>query len=388
MTLPLFALLLTIIFPVIKLGGIPLFPLFGITFLAWFQKTLQINKKYLLLIAVPLLYFPVHSFISIISGDKLGTKDISFFALFLFYFFFISTFFSAKDLTKKALKIFFYLNFILIVLAFFKITLPTVIFYKIYGIGNIVSESKYLEMVSSRPGGLLVHPAWLGLGVYLIAKYFEATEKKYSYTLMALFMIVSSKARTALAIFLVVETYLFIINRKTLLGKIAGFTLAGLFVVTLSLILYFYVPFIHFFADLMIQDISSGKFRSFSVSHRLEMLKILFSQNWFHIFFGGNFSSAKIASSIVFVDSEFVMRSLQFGFLGYFCLFTPLFILIYSMKKIKEKTVKHLPLVLFVLTFFGSFTTNIMSNPVFIILLSAIIGNLEYMKMETYGEIK
>jgi hypothetical protein len=202
MTIPLFLLLLNIIFPVIKLGGIPFFPLFGLTFISLIQKRLEINKKYLFLVAIPILYYPIHSLLSIISGQALNTKDISFFAVFLFYFFFISTFFSAKDLTKKALKIFFYINFTLIVLAFFKITFPTVIFYKIYGIGNIVSESKYLEMVSSRPGGLFVHPAWLGLGVYLIAKYLEATEKKYSYTLMALFMIVSSKARTALAIFL------------------------------------------------------------------------------------------------------------------------------------------------------------------------------------------
>ena len=97
--------------------------------------------------------------------------------------------------------------------------------------------------------------------------------------------------------------------------------------IILIVIMYNFAPFTRKYIDMFINDRSELS-QDYSVTYRLDMLKE-FIYNKEFILFGGK----SLASLPPYVDSEYILRILQFGIIGFlFCIYP----YIYLFKKMKN----------------------------------------------------
>src|SRR5699024_9294302 len=88
------------------------------------------------------------------------------------------------------------------------------LYYSNYLFGNIVELDKYIGQIYDRSIGLLGHPSWLGLMMYLLGKFLSFKHGKYRYTLIAGICIVLSGGRAAMLIMVTLEFFTLVYNNR------------------------------------------------------------------------------------------------------------------------------------------------------------------------------
>ncbi|MEH7381368.1 hypothetical protein V7138_12975 [Bacillus sp. JJ1533] len=386
-----------VLFPIIEIFNMPLLlilPIGFILFVIQQRKMLfpiKVNSlksiipiEYTVGLSLSAAYFIIHAVVLYLFEGNLSIKDLSYFTFPLFYLFLILIFMYSKN-NIEILKVYFYVN-ILIVLAIFIV--PSLshfikVYYELYAKGPIASPSTAISAIISRPSGLLVHPSLLSFTIYLIGKYLSVKIPKYKYWFLGLSLItiVASSGRAALLILLFIEGISFILKGKSIKRKIVRAVSALIVVMGLFVALYFISPFFNWWINLTLEDLYYGNgFRSHSIEHRLDMFGWLFDEqaNVLNFLFGGRLTMDTLSSlGISYIDSEFVMRILQFGLVGYLLLAMPFFVFYYRARKLKHKPFMAFGLFMIMFVFLGSLTTTIMTKMVLVLISSMVIGMCE-----------
>ncbi|WP_223701285.1 hypothetical protein [Sutcliffiella deserti] len=403
--------LLILLFPILTISNMPflLFLPVGIIFYIYRYKDniypLSVNsfrntfpKEYLLALTLSAVYFIGHGlFLSIVKGS-LSLKDISYFVFPIMYLLLIPIFSKIK-FNHELLKIYFYVNVILVILvkAFPPFAHVIKVYYDLYAKGNIASPSTAITAILARPAGLLVHPALYGFLIYFIAKYLSIKEPKYKYfyILMALFVAGISGGRAAILTIIILEGGSFILKGagwKTILKR---FSLISVSSLLLFVALFFLNPFFNWWITTTFQDLVAGgsQFRSHSIGHRMKMYQwFIEGLNPINGLFGGRITLESLETlNIRYIDSELVMRMMQFGIIGYLLFATPFIVFYYRAKKYLYDKPEVRGFAIFCLLFLllGSVTTTIMTKMVFVLFASMIIAVFEReIKNNGYRESK
>lgn len=372
-----FNLVSFILFPILRVAGFP-FPVPMIYTV--FIRKLRFYKDYF----YPLLVASIYLFFIILINNitELKLTELAYFVFPIIYLVLIHVF-QRLDGIDKIIKIYFYVNLFLVILTGVINYVPYFLeqYYTSYTFGNIVQGDKYILSIYNRSIGLLGHPAWLGLMMYLLGKFLSYKEGKYRYVLMSTVGIVLSGGRAALLTLIILEFVMLIYNKRmSIMKRFRFFIVLTIIAGTLITSMYLFNPNFHNFVNITIEDIKYGNdFRSASIDHRVDRYGLFFDQNMMGLLFGGAvFSDALEAfRQETAVDSELVMRGVQFGLIGYLLLFTPLFILKRRAKKAKERVGYEIALFVLLFAILGSLTTTVMSNMIFMIYISLIIASVE-----------
>lgn len=373
-------LLLITLFPIIRLSGlpIPVYLPFGVMRLI--HRRVQLRTEYVFLGLIATIYFLGHLLTSLLLGIPLQAKDFSYFIFPLLYAILISVFF-AEPHTDRLIKVYFYANVIVnIVVVCIPPALGLLKYYYMYASGHIVTSTNLIAMAVTRPGGLIANPTWYGFLVYLLGKYLSIREKNDRYLILAFVGIVLSTARAAMLVFLCIEGYRFVKAGKSAPGKLLRVLLVLAFCVGIFLFVYHTNALFHHWLELTIADLrSGGQFRDYSMSYRTEMYSwVASSITPLSLLFGGTISTALLPSlGIRYIDSELVMRLLQFGLFGYLALLGPMLLFYHRARRMGHDGARHMAKFLLLFAVTGALANTVTTNMLFIIYITSIIGRFE-----------
>jgi hypothetical protein len=240
--------------------------------------------------------------------------------------------------------------------------------------GNVGPHPRYgsASIISARPGGLMTVSTWIGMAAYLVGRFLTIYTNKYRYIFWALVLATITAARMALLTIVLTETVLLIYlyvkqvesiqwRRFILFGLLSGFITLG-------------IATQHPYLSRFISALFSGDFietvlSSKSIQHRIQSYTYL-AQRPTSLFIGG-----LVLSEVPFAfDSEFVMRTLQFGFLGYIMFKLPMLVLFVRGLRFKDSEMIQLGIVVSIVAFFSSLTMTTSSNMTFIVIFSTLIA--------------
>lgn len=366
-------LLTFIVSPVFRVIGFPLPTSLG---LMLFSRNIRFYRSYFYTLSFASFYLFIVLFFNNITD--LNISSLFYFVFPIIYLLLIHAFMPFKEL-DNIIKIYFYVN-ILVVIATttFKI-MPTFLeaYYSSYIFGNITTENHYLQHIANRGVGLLGHPAWLGLMAYMLGKYLTIKEGKYRYVLLSIIPIILSGGRAALFSLAIIEVVtLFYKHRKHLI-KLISYTILA----TLLLSVMFYLTYklndnFNYWINITYEDLMyGGDFRSASISHRIGMFAMLFEQNILSLLFGNG--SMLTQMDVNAIDSELVMRTLQFGLIGFLLLLLPVLNVYRNSKLSNNQKGKEMSFFILLFLILGSITTTVASNMIFIVYISVIISRIE-----------
>lgn len=269
-----------------------------------------------------LVYFFFHlTFIK--GGNIFNIKDILFFVLLaypLLIFFFLNFLYKKLSLNfiKKWINIFIIFSFVVALIQYTNfLNLNNILqFYHLHLANDNASSISQFQNLQGRPFGTIGNPTWYGFIVYLMARLSVSLKSSRVYLVLAFIAILLSGARMSLITFIVFEIFIISFEGGFNFKTFKNFALKGLAFLALFVIAYFNLEFVRFIID----ELLAGKtMQSDSIVYRAYMYDWLFNSGSFALFFGG-LPYEKFPG---FVDSEWVMRVLQFGFVGFFLMYLP-----------------------------------------------------------------
>jgi len=376
-------LLVFICFPIFRFKGFPLplailYALYAIPF-----KKVNFFRSYF----YPLLFSSIYLFIVIIlnniivlHNEGIEIKTLYYFIFPLIYLVLITIFINMKNL-DKVIEVYFMVNIcILLITRLFNYYPDTLVFYyRNYIFGNITTAGHYLTLIENRQLGLLGHPAWSALMIYLLGKFLAIKKDKYFYVFLSIIGIILTGGRAALFSLIILEFYTIVSKQKfNIVNKLKYVIISMILIFTVVGLTYYFNEGFRYFVQVTIEDIMmNSNFRSYSIKYRLEMYKLLFSQNLLVILFGSGSIFSRLSTNLKFFDSELVMRTFQFGIIGYLLLFLPIIISYFNSKKANNKVGNEISLFMLLFSILASLTTTVASNMIFIIFISIIIAIVE-----------
>lgn len=237
--------------------------------------------------------------------------------------------------------------------------------------GENIAGEEQLSLVTVRPFGLFGNPVWCGFAAYFCAFADKAISGK-SYSMAVAFLIaILTGSRTALAIIVVTESFYYapqvwkVISGKMSVGSVLFFSfllLLALYILMNSFIGTYYGSF---------ESLSQARDSDYSLFYRLETAATQFGRNDYNLLSGGS----GWREFPEYVDSEYVMRVLQFGVLGLvgfklYSLVIPFMVLI--TRDVSRSWKNYLLLSLVVSGLAGSITFFISSTPYFVYLYAVV----------------
>ena len=192
---------------------------------------------------------------------------------------------------------------------------------------NAQKDNAYLE-ITYRPFGTTGSPIYLSIIAYVLGKIVEIIDNKKTFYYLSFIIIMLTGARMAIIAFLLIEIAKLIY--KGIKNNPIN-TIASMFaIVILIALMYNVAPFTRKYIDMFLYNRSELS-QDYSVTYRLGMLNE-FVENKEFVLLGGK----ALSSLPEYVDSEYILRILQFGILGFgLCVYpyTYLFNRIKSKKK-------------------------------------------------------
>ena len=375
-----------VFFPIIRISGFPV----PLAMFYIFLRKIEFYKSYFYPLFFSSLYF---LFMIVLNNfEQIEITDLAYSIFPLVYLVLIHSFYKLKNL-EKIIKIYFFFNIGIVSITWILNYTPYILsfYYNNYVFGNITSENHYMRIIENRGIGLVGHPAWLGLMSYLLGKFLSIKENKYKYVLFSFISITLSGARAALFILVLLEAIGLIIKNRKNLVKLAFFLTIFIIAISIGFSFVYHVnDSFRYWIEITMLDLKYGNgFRSDSIAHRIEMFTLLFENNLISILFGGGIlsESINILETGIAIDSELVLRTLQYGLLGYFMLFLPIFVAMQRAKKFKNEVGKEITIFILLFSFLGSLTTTILSNMIFIIYISIMIAIVEQINASNYNKI-
>lgn len=253
--------------------------------------------------------------------NEVSIKDISYMlipsTIYLSYIFYLNITDIIKiDKLIIALKIFMIVQLVLVIMQTFNFLNINEKFYDIfYYFQTTFSNKDTLELfLTSRPFGTIGNPVYLSIIVYIIAKTIQVKDKNMIYTIIAFIIMMFAGARSAVLTFIIAELFILIFTKRNykpliIIGTIFGF-------IIISSIIYNYTSFLKYYVEtfLMQKDLSIF-LNDYSVTYRVSMFELLLNNPIVILIGGNNYSMLP-----EYVDSEPILRILQFGIIGYIAL--------------------------------------------------------------------
>jgi len=230
---------------------------------------------------------------------------------------------------------------------------------------NAAKTIDYLE-ISYRAFGTVGSPIYLSIIVYLFAKLIEYLTGNKKYTFIAILIVLLAGARMPLLVILCIEFYYNVIKNFLVNPKKSMMYLLLIIIVLFLAIQY--VPFVNkIFTDYFINN--NDIRNDYSFSYRASMVELLW-ENKKYLILGGyginNFPS--------YVDSEYIIRFLQFGIINYLLVLYPF---LYMFKSCLSNKIT-LPIIIFIVMCMVTaiLLTNLLIIP-FVVLTFVVIKTFE-----------
>jgi hypothetical protein len=370
-----------VVFPLLRIGGMPMLmylPFAAVNFIVGGRG--RVDREYLAATLTAFAYLFFHILFTL-RDDKIpvGQKDY-FYCLIPWIFLVLLGGMRYSGKTYWVLKIYFYANLLMALLAKvpLQLTRKLIHLYYVFGIGNIVSNDKYLEHIVSRPGGMLIHPPWFGFMMYLLGRFFFTREKKGYYLAIALFGIVLSGAKGALVSFMLIEGMFFLGTHRSLVVKAAKAMLALLLAGALLALICALSPYFRGVIDTIMADYRGGEgWNFYSIKYRVDIYEWAFVDIRSFLL-GGAISTSHLGEiGRRYIDSELVMRSLQFGFIGYLALLGNYAAFYIRSLKARSELTSTMGKFIILFVILGSLTTTIATNMIFMLFMVIVIDLCE-----------
>lgn len=341
-------------FPMIQILNVS-FPVIIFLFpLLLFKKKVTVDTKVSRIsifsfIALIVIYLPV-----LLVNNNFLIKDVLFSMypiIFLTQYIILFNFVD-KDFFVTLLKYFLIIEFLVVLLQLFNFMNINVHFNSIFAYWQSVNALKDRNIVNlmSRPFGTIGNPVYLAFISYLFGKIISIKTGNKKYNFLAIAIILLTGARMPLLAALIIELYDNVI-RKLVTSPIKSIFYLIVIIIVMILAIK-YIPFLnmiytrHFTGDGTIFD-------DYSVYYRLSMFDLL-RKNHNYIIFGGY----GISNFPPYVDSEYVLRLLQFGFVNFTILLLPYYVLF--KKTIEENKINSIYIIGFI--FINMLSVTILTN--------------------------
>jgi len=363
------------------MSGIPIPTIFLLGGLLPFCKPLYAGSRvFWILSGLSSLYLLAIALVNAKFNPLFGLKDIAYFALpiqFLFsYLIFYNVFkrrTALRTVFEKFCLAFIVFQAILLVCEYLNIGPIIKVFmpYMRWFIVNVSGIDTQLNYLSLRPGGTLGNPVLLGITGYIIGRHLSITRQNSWYLVLGFGIMMLTVSRTPFIGALLAEaTCLALwppkqVSRKILRDAAIGFVilLAGLASVL------FFVPFMRPFLTAILSGGGAGLSNDESVSYRSQIL-LWASTHVNQLWFGG----LSLAESPAAVDSEVIMRSLQFGWLGYLVLQFPVWCFVTLGFEVRNPAALKFGVILLVFCLFCSLTFSPFSYPYLLIWYGCLLA--------------
>lgn len=365
----------------------------GIGILLFFLvKNRTVNKKILIKL-LPFTFFIMYFLLHIVFNiSSIQIRDLLYgiMPLYTMLIYYILSYLVQKldeRFLYKCFTFFIIISFIVLITQYTNILNLNVLLNPYY---EFISKNNAVDSkVSSfciRPFGLTGNPTFLTFISYLMYKICLCIKKSKLISILTFLTMLISGGRMILFFAILWEPFEFIINMmrkvhntKILLKRVFKIICFILLLIGLIIGCIYFIPFLH-------QEIWNGIaegwfFQSYSYSYRAEMFNILKEANCLQILFGWLTYNAILQMGITYVDSEYVMRILQFGIIGLTLIYYPLLVFI----KRNKFSLESIFLLAICLTFaYSQFTITNYAFIFYITLYMAIIN--KFSKRKNYGK--
>ncbi|MDB2226303.1 hypothetical protein PM023_16830 [Halorubrum ezzemoulense] len=387
------ALFLTILLvPVIRLAGIPISPLF--LFLPFCLRFI-LPKPYFLAGFLGIGVLSVMTALNVVRNPVVSASDFTYFAIPLIYTFFIglsiTVFQRVRD--NRAYLVWLFRIWLAVQTLFVVIQ-----FLNPLGVNNLLEPvMRFLAanvgpsasygnspVLSNRPGGLITVSTWFGMATYIVGRFLATYTKSYAYIVWATALALLASARMTLLTIAATEFILLLYlyrHDKLPFDPKNGIIAAVPLGIALLAIGYHHPYLDRFVVAALSGDLIETLAQTRSIQHRIDSYSYLFSRP--EMFFIGGLVVADVPFSF---DSELVMRTAQFSFLGYLALKFPILIFLIRAIRRGDTEMTQYAITLTSIAFLSSLTMGTSSNMIFIVLFSVLIGAAELIHYESHDD--
>ena len=371
---------LVIFFPLIEVGGFPLaLPLLITPIIIRYDS--------------PSIYIYAGVFGSILIGlvtitnvynaEVIAAKDLFYWTLPLFYPLFIILgikIFSGNGYNRAhiALKLFFVVQVVIIgvqllnplgILSYLEAYFQTLS----VNVGAALRHGS-VEVLQRRPGGTIGMSTRVGFVAYLLGRFLTTYTDRYRYVVLAGLLALASSSRMAMITIAVTEAIVLglpvLRSRKPEIQP-RTMILTALPAAVVGFALIAYHPFLSRYVDAAISgDLINTILSSHSIQHRSQSYSYLLNNP--EKFFTGGLVVSNFHTFAY--DSELVLRTLQFSFVGYLSFKLPLIACWLRGIQKSDTRLRRLGVVLVLVSILSSLTMTTSSNMYFILLYGVLIA--------------
>ncbi len=344
--------LLIIIFsllPVVNIFSLTIPTVILLLPLLLFKRTIKFNKNFFVysMISASLIFLISILNIFIINTGTFILQDILYFSIILFNFlvFLVFSNFSNNKEISKALKVFMIVQLTFCLFQRFNILNTNELlesFY--YHVQSYTSQKNldYLE-ISYRSFGTIGNPVFLSIISFFAGCTVRNIDNKKLFYYLSFAIMLLAGSRMSITIFALIELKDLIFNRNMKKANKFKMFVASIIVLVIA---YLTLPFFQNY----INSIFTGDILTdYSYTYRLGMVDLLLtSDNWFT----GSYLISDLPS---YVDSEYILRILQFGIFGLMLFIIPYITLI-------NKKISNLTINIIIFTLVSMLTSIVMTN--------------------------
>lgn len=351
------------VFPILRLSGLPI-PM--VLLLGVFAYPFDFDRRFARIAAFTGLYIAVLSAVHYATGQFLF-RDALYFSIFVFYLLIYLSISGALRLTGpdafvKLLKVALVCEVVLIIAQRQNLGGINDILSPYWAqLSSNIANATLHGVLSFRPFGTFGNPTYAGFVFYLLARTVYVWDGRKRWLALGLVGVVLTTARMALVAMIAFEAFVLLVRAKPATRVVILVALGGLGVATVGLLIFLYqsgvaLPFsVRIIAQLFLGMYSIQT--DYSFTHRLSMIQWM-GENSRMLLFGG-MGSEQLPQ---YVDSEFVLRSVQFGGFGFLLMH-----LVWISEAWKWRSLDALFLIY--LTLVGSLTNTIATNVFFVTFL-------------------
>jgi hypothetical protein len=173
----------------------------------------------------------------------------------------------------------------------------------------------HADVIQSRPYGLLPGFNIAGLALYLTFRGAYVYSRRSLYRLLCLFAVALATARMLVVLFLLYEVVLPLFNFRRD-SRAARFSLVAMVLCTAGIAITVMLNPSYFLVSFYDEITNQGLETNYSITNRLETLNWALD-NWVRIVTIGGVPSEEFRNFSRAVDSELILRSMQFGLAGF-----------------------------------------------------------------------
>lgn len=376
-----FLLIAVVFFPLIRVASlpIPVILIFAVIVLIGSPVIIQ-SKKVVTLCLLSATYLLTVALLNSQIYPTYSIKDIFYFFIpiqFLGGYILFTSIFTRHELARKV-----FVNFCIGFLAFeggmavieLARLSPIITLmhpYLEWFITNTSNTDDQLSFIMFRPSGTLGSPVILGTLGYIVARFVSYEKKAPIWVVVGILLALVSASRMALIASAISELTLALvfyrpirtIKRKSLAIGVAG----GVALIIGGWAMFTFIPFMAEYVNIFKSGKLSALSGDYSFSYRSEIVAWSL-QRPLNLMFGG----VSLVQFPAYVDCEALMRSLQFGVVGYIMLQVPVWCIVLVSFRNKSPLFKRFAVGLIFFLLLDSFTFYPFTNPYFIIWYSLI----------------